>query len=50
MKKTYIAPTIELIEYDVEDVLLASGMLGLLSKESEATYSVSVDDNPIWFN
>lgn len=50
MKKTYIAPTIELIEYEVEDVLLASGMLGLLSEKAEATYSVSKDSNPIWFN
>lgn len=50
MKKTYIAPTIELIEYAVEDVLLASGMLGLLSEEAEATYHVSADENPLWFN
>jgi|GEM_PF-3278484 len=30
MKKNYTTPTVEIIKYEIEDVLLASGMLGLL--------------------
>lgn len=44
MKKTYTAPDVNIIEYKVEDVLLASGgvgMLGLLNKEEENHVSVS---------
>ena len=43
MKKTYTAPDVNIIEYKVEDVLLASGvgMLGLLNKEEENQVSVT---------
>ena len=30
MKKNYIAPTVDLYEYSVEDTLLASGVTGML--------------------
>lgn len=31
MKKNYIAPTVDLYEYSVEDTLLASGVTGMLA-------------------
>ena len=54
MKKAYAAPAIEIIEYNTEDIMTASGvqnkgMLGLLSGSGEATYNVNQNDNPLWF-
>lgn len=42
MKKTYTMPTVEIIKYTVEDVLLASGMLRFLSEKVEKEDSASV--------
>ena len=43
MKKTYTQPTVELVKYEVEDVLLASGtgMFGFLAAKDEAEYKVT---------
>ena len=52
MKKTYTAPDVNIIEYKVEDVLLASGgvgMLGLLNKEEEMRNRMQ-SMSPLWTN
>lgn len=45
MKKNYIAPTVDLYEYSVEDTLLASGvhtgMLSLFTVEAEGEASAA---------
>jgi len=48
MKKNYIAPTVDLYEYSVEDTLLVSGtgMLKFFQVEGEAEASVAAD----WLN
>ncbi|MBQ9921995.1 MAG: hypothetical protein IJO52_07395 [Clostridia bacterium] len=47
MKKNYVAPTVDLYEYSVEDTLLTSGvkygMLSLFQVEGEAEASVAAD-------
>ncbi len=56
MKKAYVAPAIEIIEYTTEDIMTASGitptaqgMYGLLSDKKEASYIVTIDQDPLWF-
>lgn len=56
MKKAYVAPAIEIIEYTTEDIMTASGitptaqgMCGLLSDKKEASYIVTRDQDPLWF-
>ncbi len=52
MKKTYTAPVIDIIEYKIEDVLLASGtgFKGLFAQLGQGEAEIDVSTLNDWFN